>query len=440
MKTKNKMIAFVEVAIVLCSVFLVAIPAIAAEQNTQKASANEVTTASENDYVLGIYGNANKDDTIDMGDVVYTKLAIFGKKPKTELCDAKYDGRINVLDVIQTKLIILGKEKEITIVDSGDTIVTVNKPIERIVVPSFYALETVRSIKAADRVVGVSEFVKWDKIFFPEFVDHPGVDNADIESILVLEPDLVLSSGKSAQRIRDALEDADVTGIAVLDFYYWKPNIIVDETKKMGYVLNKVEETNELHDFYQGFWNTINEQVEGLSEEDKTTVYLEGWRCAWHTLSEKPGYGNMVGLAGGYNIFGDEPGGSGGGGVMVDAEAVIKRNPEIIIKVIGTRDIGGYGLDVGDTTVLEEIREEIMTRTVLERVTAVENEEVYILTWYVFTGPRNFIGVGYTAKWLYPELFADLNPKAIHQEYLTRFQGLDIDLDEKGVLAYPEPS
>jgi iron complex transport system substrate-binding protein len=25
----------------------------------------------------------------------------------------------------------------------------------------------------------------------------------------------------------------------------------------------------------------------------------------------------------------------------------------------------------------------------------------------------------------------------IHQEYLTRFQGLDIDLDEKGVFVYP---
>jgi uncharacterized membrane protein YeiB len=89
MKTKTKTIALVEIAIVLCSVFLVALPAIAAEQTTQKVSATEITTASEDDFVLDIYGNGNEDDTIDMGDVVYTKLAIFGKKPKTELCDAK---------------------------------------------------------------------------------------------------------------------------------------------------------------------------------------------------------------------------------------------------------------------------------------------------------------------------------------------------------------
>jgi CO dehydrogenase/acetyl-CoA synthase epsilon subunit len=71
MKTKTKMIDLVEIAIVLCSVFLVAtLPAIAAQdqnQGMQKISVSAITTASEDDFVLGIYGNANEDDTIDMG-------------------------------------------------------------------------------------------------------------------------------------------------------------------------------------------------------------------------------------------------------------------------------------------------------------------------------------------------------------------------------------
>ena len=78
-----------------------------------------------------------------------------------------------------------------------------------------------------------------------------------------------------------------------------------------------------------------------------------------------------------------------------------------------------------------------MNRTGLEHVTAVENGTVYIITNHVIGGTRNFIGIGYLAKWLYPELFSDLDPKAVHQEYLTKFQGLDIDLDEKGVFVYP---
>ena len=31
----------------------------------------------------------------------------------------------------------------------------------------------------------------------------------------------------------------------------------------------------------------------------------------------------------------------------------------------------------------------------------------------------------------------DIDPQAIHHEYLTRFQGLDYDLGEQGVFVYP---
>jgi iron complex transport system substrate-binding protein len=96
---------------------------------------------------LEIYGNANEDDTIDMRDLTYVKLIFFGKKPETELADAKYDGKINPLDFIQIKLIIVGKEKELTLVDSADKIKTVEKPITRIVTYNTNALETMRSIK-----------------------------------------------------------------------------------------------------------------------------------------------------------------------------------------------------------------------------------------------------------------------------------------------------
>jgi iron complex transport system substrate-binding protein len=41
------------------------------------------------------------------------------------------------------------------------------------------------------------------------------------------------------------------------------------------------------------------------------------------------------------------------------------------------------------------------------------------------------------AKWFHPDLFKDLDPQAIHQEYLNRFQNLDYNLDKNGVFVYP---
>jgi iron complex transport system substrate-binding protein len=164
MKKKTKIVTMAEIAIVLCSVFLVALPGIAAEQNQemQKISASEITTASEGDYVLGVYGNANEDDTIDMRDLTYVKLIFFGKKPETELADAKYDGKINPLDFIQIKLIIVGKEKEITFKSASETYkdipseaITIRKPVKRIVIAGFESAEVLRALNAADKVVGV---------------------------------------------------------------------------------------------------------------------------------------------------------------------------------------------------------------------------------------------------------------------------------------------
>jgi iron complex transport system substrate-binding protein len=435
MKAKNKVIALLEITVVLCSLFLVAIPAIAAQeqnQEMQKVSANEVTAASEDDFVLGIYGNANEDDTIDMGDVVYTKLAIFGKKPKTTLCDAKYDGRINVLDVIQTKLIILGKEKELTAIDTEDRIVTVKKPIESIVCAISHHVETLRSIKVQkSMIVGLPDHTIEFTSYFPEFGDVPSVGNSfspDVERILTLRPDVVLifpsTRGGGSTPIIEKLEAA---GMTVLCFQCNIPTTYVEEIRKLGYIFDKEDEANEFIDFYEGFLNPIEEKVERIPEEDKPKVYSE-----YSPYKIASGDNYPITMAGGKNIFAGMPTGA------VDPEAVATNNPDVIVRIV-TDEADARA--AGDTAKLEEARTEMMGRLILQNVPALKNERVYVITapfwtYLPYSGCRHFIGVGYLAKWFHPKLFTDMDPKAIHQEYLTRFQGLDYDLDEHGVFVY----
>jgi iron complex transport system substrate-binding protein len=142
MKTKTKILVLMEIAIVLCSVFLMTLPAMA-------------NAAEEDDFVLGVYGNANEDDTIDMRDLTYVKLIFFGKKPATELADAKYDGKINPLDFIQIKLIIVGKEKELTYVDILGESETVKKPINRLVNLGWNGIDVTRMLDAREIAVAV---------------------------------------------------------------------------------------------------------------------------------------------------------------------------------------------------------------------------------------------------------------------------------------------
>jgi iron complex transport system substrate-binding protein len=414
-----------------------AIPAIAAEQTqtTQKASANTITTASEDDFVLGIYGNANEDDTIDMRDLTYVKLIFFGKKPETELADAKYDGKINPLDFIQIKLITVGKEKELTIVDSADRIVTVKKPIERIVMNSPYILEVMRSIKATDKVVGIDKTIEDDKIFFPEFIGYPSVGmwmSPDLEMMLDLRPDVVFIFAYSHSAVENAQNKLESAGVTVLRFDGYKPEIYVEETKKLGYLLDRKEEADEFLDFYEGFLNTIEEEVEGLSE-DRPKVYFE---CRKYS-SAGSAHNFKIAAAGGNNIFGDAP------HSVVDPEDVINRDPNIIVRAFySSVPHEDYQWDADDATELEIVRKEIMSRPELQNVKAVKDGRVFILSMQIYGymgpgGPRHFVGIGYMAKWFHSKLFEDLDPQAIHQEYLTRFQGLDYDLDKHGVFVYP---
>jgi iron complex transport system substrate-binding protein len=443
MKKKNKILGVVEIAIVLCSVFLVVIPAIAAEQTSQKVSANTITTAPEDDYVLEIYGNANEDDTIDMRDLTYVKLIFFGKKPETELADAKHDGEINPLDFIQIKLIIVGKERELTIVDSQDKIVTVNKPINRIITTWRGPLEMLRTIGVkSDKIVGVETLrggARYYETFFPEYQDVPKIGimtNPDIEKMLSLNPDCIFFLfpfvyGTAGEEFKSA-------GISLIHCFcgIWDRDV-TREIKTLGYLFDKRERAEEYIEWQEGILNPIKECVEKIPEEDKPTVYFEGEKTYWTSAEKK----TNIEFAGGKTIFPEVT-----KWVQIDPEEVVERNPEVIVKMANpSTGASGYDLAASDLTGIKEVRDEIMNRPELKNVDAVKNGRVYVISMYIAStggaaGCRGFLQKIYTAKWLHPDLFEDLDPKVIHQEYLTRFQGLDLDLDEKGVFAYPEPS
>ncbi len=418
MKTKNKLIA----TIVLCTLFLVALPGIG-------------IAAAQEDQTLDIYGNANEDDTIDMRDLTYVKLIFFGKKPETELSDAKYDGKINPLDFVQIKLIIVGREKQLTLVDSADRIVTVEKPVKKIVAPGYsvFTLQAMRSLKVdTDKIVGVSTEIKDETIFFPEFCELPcggARYNLDYEMILSLHPDLVINIPYKAEEHAEKLP-----GITLVGLRFYKPYGYVEEMRKLGYILDREEEAEKFIDFYNGVLNPIKEKVGEIPEVDRPKVYFECWE-PYKAAGKGSGYHEKITTAGGNNIFSDIDDFS----FDVDPEEVIVRNPEIIVK-LATVSLAGGGTNTGtDVTKLMGLRNEILNRPELAEVTAVKSKSVYVSYGDVVGGVRQFIGTAYMAKYFYPELFEDLDPHALHQEYVTEFQGLDYDIDEHGVFVYPEP-
>ena len=388
---------------------------------------------ASNADTLDIYGNANEDDTIDMRDFTYTARIILWLEDETDLADANYDGEVNVLDMTQIGLIILGRESELTLVDEVDRIVTVKKPVERLVCTLAHHIEALRILGVSkDIMVGVPS--RLDPDFFPEFGEVTGVGdmpwNPDIEIILAQDPEVVILPscagpyGYTADEETELLESA---GVTVLRFCFNQPETFSKELEKNGYVFGKKEEADEFIDWHEDIVNSIEEKTSGISETERPKVY-----CEWLPYQISEADDDIIAAAGGKDVYEGQNG-------EVSDEDVLYKDPEIIIRPVWQGETG-YGLDPGNTVRLEGVRKEIMGR--LSTVTAVEEGEVYLISSQLWTylpssGCRPFAGLCYLAKWFHPKVFSDLEPQAIHQEYLTRFQGLDIDLDEQGVFVNP---
>ena len=378
--------------------------------------------AAASDYTLGVFGNANEDDTINMQDVTYTELIILEYRDQTELADGKHDGKINMQDVTQIELIILGKEKEITVLDSDDRVVTVKKPIERVVASRSYTCEAIRTLRAQDKVVGIDSYTK-EKYYFPELSKLPGVGYPmDYEAILNLNPDLVVGGIKHPEKL---------PSIPVVCLYLWRSEDIVEELLKLGYILDKQDEAKHyIVEFHNKYLDSIKAQTEGLSEEERPKVYVEDYRRPYRAYCAKSGAHQFIDMCGGRNIFADIEESK----VIVDPEEVMVRNPDIIIRYIEVTD-AGYEYD--EPSKIKALWEDTVNRPELANVNAVKNNSVHIIDTGLNYGQDYPIALAYWAKWFHPDLFEDLDPQAIHQEFLTEFQGMDYDLNEHGVFVYP---
>ncbi|MEA2052918.1 MAG: ABC transporter substrate-binding protein [Euryarchaeota archaeon] len=413
MKTK----IVVVIGLALCTMLLVS-PALASDAGT-----------------LEIYGNANEDDTIDMRDLTYVKLIFFGKKPETELADAKYDGKINPLDFIQIKLIIVGKEKELTFVDTTGKAITLDYPIERIAVLNAGAGAVITALGAEDKVVGATEQV----LTLPEtaktFEDVPSLGtimHPCLETTIEVDPEVVFAFAACpgargvAMKFAEDLEYYDIP----MAFFSFLPDMdtIRSDTMTMGWLLNEQEKAEEYVDFFENYYNIIEERTKDLSEDEKKQVYMENldYMVAYYMYQ-------MINIAGGSDIAADVV--TPARHVKVAPEWVVKQNPEIILsRNMPVMAYLGHGKT--DEEAAQGILEDIKSRPGWSEIDAVKNDEVYLFSLEMAT-LRAPIGVIYMSKMFYPARFGDVNPDEILREYLDQFYCIE-EIPE-GILIYPYP-
>ncbi|WP_305064525.1 ABC transporter substrate-binding protein [Methanococcoides sp.] len=409
-----------------------------------------VPASAASDYTLDIFGNANEDDTIDLKDVEYTASVVLGLDDQTQLADAKYDGEIDILDVTQIELIILGREKEMTFLDIFDEAVTVNKPIKRLVNMGWYGVDMARTLGARDILVAVGVVDYSEKpAFYPEIGKLPIVapgNEPDFEKILSLNPDAVqvniedISHVLSGGKEKKEMYKEKLPGIPIICLNMREPTVLPSSLRVYGHILDRENEAEEFIEWFEGYGSKFKARTEGLSKDEKPKVWIWWWGSGRYSCNCP---GNRVDqalvIAGGRNIaeeiIGPDHPKYGGYSVDVESEWMIEQNPAYIIG-LAWGSMAGYATD--DPSKMASSVEELLSRPELAKTDAVKNKHVYSMEATLIGGGGAYpIGIAYMAKLLHPDLFMDIDPEAIHQEYVDKFCYVDFNVKEQGAFVYP---
>lgn len=314
--------------------------------------------------------------------------------------------------------------------------VTIPDEIERSVVLFHQALDVVTQLDANKQVAGV--LVDWDKRLgsgfrkiAPEFIDiaKPGELRAvNIESLLSLDPDLVIVTHFMDEQVIKQIEDANIPIIG-LSFADLPTNqvgkadpVLADEktsytdgvigaVELLGDVYGKQDNAAALVTAMKAGRALSDERTAGIPKDERVRIYLAASETSTRGAGKYTGL--IIDQAGGYNVAADLH-----GNAKVSLEQILAWNPDVII--VEDRASETYTL--------------IKEKAEWAQLDAVKNGKVYLLEEFVrpngHPAPESLaLGEAYLGSLFYPEKYADLDMQAIVQNYYKTFYRTEFSRD-----------
>lgn len=310
----------------------------------------------------------------------------------------------------------------ISITDDRGEIVTFEEPLERVVVFNRYNAEFVRAVAGIAPIVGVDSWVTRDPTYWPNLAPGmlagEGQREPNFEAIVAMEPEAVVFPRNGAYE--EASKILEPFGIDVVVLTGWDVLKHVSNIEAFGKMFGAPDRAAALNAFYTEHMDLLATRLEGVEPKP---VYLEE-KTPFRSVLPGSGWHDMIEAAGGRNIFGDidiatQPSARGTvHNFEVDPEAVLQADPALVVKL----QPGSYPLHSAEFS--DAFFEEVTTRPGFSELNAVETGQVYHMNYYLAGGCSKMIGALQIAKWLHPELFADVDPGAVMRTWLEEFQGV----------------
>jgi iron complex transport system substrate-binding protein len=317
----------------------------------------------------------------------------------------------------------VGAEETVTVTDEAGRSVEVPYPPERIVclVPS--AAEVIYALDESDRMVGKTD----DCDLPPALLEKPSVGTAsnrvNVELILDLNPDLVI--GRTGALFPEEIEEQiEINGVPVLRYRALDLGTLFPMIDDLGLILKKEEKAEDLGDYVEGYYETIEERVKPLSEEDKPRVYFMSMgHVDWTGGADSAG-SERIADTGGVNAAEDLPGSL----VYVSREWILEEDPEVIFYSRVSSS--------GEIPTIEDyektVEETILAEPGFSDLAAVRTGRLYLFDISMASGLTEIVTYLQFAQWFHPQLFADVDPEAVHREIFEKY----FDMELEGTWAY----
>ena len=344
----------------------------------------------------------------------------------------------------------------ITVTDIAGREVIVNAPVSRVMLADSRVLVALNILHPQSPL---KEIIAWDDALikkapdlstayskkFPELSKIPVFPNpytADfsVEKALVAQPDLLIFDIGLKSKLTESgtLSLLEKSGLPVIfiDFRQYPLKNTMPSMALLGKVFGEEQQAEAFNQFYQQRLDLIRSKVATLDKSQRPSVFIEraagisGEDYCCKTFGNG-NFGEFVETAGGNNL-GSQWFSIGMGG-EINEEQLIHSNPDYYLMTAADWDTTRKGSAsvplgyTGDKAKSQARLIKLMERPKLRSLAAYQNKQVLALYQQYYDTPFNIIAVEAIAKFLHPNLFAELDPQA-DSDYLHKtFTALDGD-------------
>ncbi len=406
---------------------------------------HEVSVLTETDCKLWVVGNANLDNVLDEKDVEYIEAIIAGKATELKLkvstwadrevvsmADANGDGVIDEKDVEKVRSMIAGEEQVIYYIDVDGMKNSVHYPVNSIV--SLYYLSSLQTqiLGCADMILACDQnsagmvYLK-DNMGTKGVYDNTARFDPDAESIMSYNPDIVLTGSREWYCVElEKKLPANRDSIDIVRLSSWEDGNTQVGTLTLAFILGNMETGLEYINWSNGILDMISEKTSTLDDDEKAKILIPKGRENAMFEANCIGSGRYETslLAGVDNI--------------ADRLSVTKDYETFDEQWLLSQDDLDYIIYNGYDRLSDGTHNKTWNDTMAERyktMTDAYGTEVHTVSDTVLLGPAYVVGVIYLAKIVYPDLFQDLDPDKLFQEFVDKFMiGWDFNVKEYNAL------